>query len=437
MEKVDVVVVGAGLAGLAAAIVLADEGIQVLVVERGEYPGSKNVSGGRLYLEPVRPFLPEELWQDAPFERRVVKERVTLCSERGSVTATVCSDRFSEADHSVTILRSTFDQWLAEQATARGALVVPGYKVDGLLRDGDKVVGVRSGEADIGSDVVVLAEGILGFLAAEAGLRDRLSPRDFAVGVKEIIELPAERLEERFGVAEGSGVAQLFLGDITDGMVGGGFLYTNRESLSLGLVVGSEDLALRARTGEATEGEIPGPHELMEAFKSRPEIAPLIRGGHSVEYSAHGVLEGGGRSIKRLHADGVLAVGDAAGLAQNLGITVRGMDFALASGAIAGRAVALARQAGDFSSASLARYDELLSESFVLKDIATFKHLPRLLETPRVFQLYPDLVCELATDLYTFDSEPKPRLIGSTLSLLRKRLPLGAVLRDVWAARKV
>ncbi|MCX6069517.1 MAG: FAD-dependent oxidoreductase, partial [Chloroflexi bacterium] len=133
MDKVEVVVVGGGLAGLATALVLAEAGAEVLVVERGDYPGSKNVTGGRLYLEPVRPFLPAELWDDAPFERQVVRERLTVVARESSASLELTGDRFRRERHSFTLLRAPFDRWLADQAAARGALVVPGYKVDGLL----------------------------------------------------------------------------------------------------------------------------------------------------------------------------------------------------------------------------------------------------------------------------------------------------------------
>lgn len=432
MDKVEVVVVGAGLSGLATALVLADSGVEVLVVERGDYPGSKNVTGGRLYVEPVKPFLPTELWDDAPFERQVVKERLTLVAPTASVTTELASDRFREVPHSFTVLRAKLDRWLAEQATARGALVVSGYKVDGLIVDGDRVVGIRSGEADIHADVVVSAEGILGFLAAEAGLRQRLEPRDYAVGVKEIIELPAATIQDRFGLADGEGAAQLFMGTITANMVGGGFLYTNRESLSLGLVIGLHDLA-----GQDQKAEPLDPHQLMEAFKARPEIRPLIAGGQPAEYSAHAVLEGGLRSVKRLYRDGMLLTGDAAGFSQNLGLSVRGMDFALASGAIAAKAIIHARWQGDYSARTLAIYEQMLNDTFVLKDLQTFRHLPDFIENPRLFGLYPQAVCETFEALFWFGREPKERLSSTAFRGLRRRLASLDLLRDALAARKV
>jgi electron transfer flavoprotein-quinone oxidoreductase len=431
VDKVEVVVVGGGLAGLATALVLAEAGVEVLVVERGDYPGSKNVTGGRLYLEPVRPFLPAELWDDAPFERQVVRERLTVVAPESSASLELTGDRFRRERHSFTLLRAPFDRWLADQAAARGALIVPGYKVDGLLVEGTRVMGVRSGEADVQAEVVVSAEGALGFLTREAGLSVSREPRDYALGMKEIIELPAERIEERFGLEKGQGAAQLFFGSLTESMMGGGFLYTNKDSLSLGLVVGIRDLMQQGDHGNPTE-----PHDMLEAFKRRPEVRPLIEGGHSVEYSAHAILEGGLRSVGKLHRDGMLVVGDAAGLSQNLGLTVRGMDFALASGAMAAQTILRARKAGDFSATTLEHYDRTLRESFVIRDLETFRGLPAFLENPRLFGVYPQVATGLLEELFWIGEHPKERFSRTIVRALRAALPGRSAVRDLLAALK-
>jgi electron transfer flavoprotein-quinone oxidoreductase len=429
VDKVEVVVVGGGLAGLATALVLAEAGVEVLVVERGDYPGSKNVTGGRLYLEPVTPFLPAELWDDAPFERQVVRERLTVVTAESSASLELTGDRFRRERHSYTLLRAPFDRWLADQAAARGALVVPGYKVDGLLVEGTRVIGVRSGEAEVQAEVVVSAEGALGFLAREAGLSVSREPRDYALGLKEIIELPAERIEERFGLEKGQGAAQLFFGSLTEGMMGGGFLYTNKDSLSLGLVVGIRDLMQQGDRGNPIE-----PHDMLEAFKMRPEVRPLIQGGHSVEYSAHAIVEGGLRSVGKLHRGGMLVVGDAAGFSQNLGLTVRGMDYALASGAMAAQTILHARKMGDFSATTLAHYDRALRESFVMRDLETFRNLPDFLENPRLFEVYPQVATGLLEELFWIGEQPKERFSRTVLRTMRAGLPGMSAIRDLLAA---
>ena len=428
MEKVDIIVVGAGLAGLAAAHELAAKGFEVLVVERGDYPGSKNVSGGRLYVNPLRSMLPD-LWEDAPLERPVTSERLCIMSEEAATTVELTSQRLREPPHqSYTVLRSRFDRWFADRVAERGGLIVPKYMVDDLLIDNGRVVGIRAGSDEIGADVVVAADGALSFMAEKAGLRQRHDPANFAVGIKEVIELPTGVIEDRFNVSPGHGAAQLCFGAITEGVTGGGFIYTNRESLSLGLVVGVKALM---------EHDPPlAAHELMERFKTRPEIQVLIAGGELVEYSAHTIPEGGLDAVPKLFADGIVVVGDAAGLALNMGVTVRGMDFALASGVMAAGAVADARQQGDYSAKTLAGYQKRLQESFFYKDLQTFRHMPQFLENPRLFADYPAAVCGLMEELMWVGEGPKKKLSSTAFHEIWSRIGLSA-LRDLWALRKV
>jgi electron transfer flavoprotein-quinone oxidoreductase len=432
-EKVDVVIVGAGLAGLGCAYHLAGAGLDVLVVERGDYPGSKNVSGGRLYLEPVRRFYPElfgpEGLAQVPFERAVVKERLTLLAEAGATSVELHAPSWSGPQpHSVTVLRGKFDAWLAEQATGRGAMVVPRYKVDELVWEGSQVVGIVSAGDEIRADVVAAADGALSFIAERAGLRGRHDPDHFALGMKEVIELPGGTLEERFGVEARDGVAQLYFGSVTQGVMGGGFVYTNRESLSIGMVLGMGSLSGRSSALQA--------HELLESFKARPEIGPLIADGRVLEYSAHAIPEASHQVMPRLVCDGLLVLGDAAGLALNLGVTVRGMDLALASGAMAARAILDARRERDFSARSLGRYEAALAGSFVQRDLRTFHRMHAFLHNPRLYGDYPELAMGLLQGLLHIGEGPKPRLFGTALRALR-RVPPHHLLRDLWQARKL
>jgi electron transfer flavoprotein-quinone oxidoreductase len=221
VERVDVAVVGAGLAGLSCAYTLAKAGLDVLVVERGDYPGSKNVTGGRLYMNPVRQYLPE-VWKDAPFERHITKERLSMLSEDTAITMELRPEAYNkEPYHSYTLLRPTFDKWLAEKTSAAGAAIVSKYKVEGLLRDGGKVSGIKAEGEDIAANVVVAADGALSFIAQEAGLRSKHRPENFAVGTKETIELPRKVLEDRFNLLGDEGAAQLYFGNVTKGMTGG------------------------------------------------------------------------------------------------------------------------------------------------------------------------------------------------------------------------
>ena len=425
MEKFDVIIAGAGLAGLAAAWTLAGEGVEVVVLERGDYPGSKNVSGGRLYLNPVRDLFPG-LWDGAPFERAIVREGATLMARNRSFTFHYTgSELRTDKPQSYSILRSKFDRWFSERVEERGGMILAKTLVTDLVLENGRVCGVIAGGDELRADVVIACDGVLSLLPEKAGLRAPGRPHDFAVGIKEVIRLDRQVIDDRFNVGEGEGAAHLFAGDITKGLFGGGFLYTNGESLSLGLVVSIEDIAKEEAAGDA-----PG---LFEAFKARPEIEPLIRGGETMEYGAHVIPEGGYRALARLCGDGVLVAGDSAGFALNLGFTVRGMEYALASGYYAAKAVIEAKKAGRFDAATLAAYPQSLEESFVLKDFQTFKDTPRVLSNPHLFGHYPELIGNLMRDLYAVPAGPK----SPVFTTLRKHLTLSELWTMLLDAKEV
>src|SRR5680860_813274 len=154
MEKVDCIIVGGGLAGLSAAYGLASEGVEVLVIERGDYSGAKNVTGGRLYVSPIAEIYPE-LWEEAPLERRVTRELLTFMAEGSHTTVEVAADRFRTGPpRSHTVLRAKLDQWLADKVMEKGGMVITKNRVDSILKDGDRVVGISAGGDEIGADAV-------------------------------------------------------------------------------------------------------------------------------------------------------------------------------------------------------------------------------------------------------------------------------------------
>ena len=402
MEKFDVIIVGAGLAGLAAAYTLAGEGLEVLVLERGDYPGAKNVTGGRLYINPVRELFPD-LWKKAPLERFISHEGVTIMSRERSVTINYEGDELRQEPYqSYSILRARFDRWLAKQAERKGAMLVDKTRVDDLIKVDGRVSGVVAGGDELYADVVIACDGVLSLVAEKAGLRQPGKPEDHAVGFKEIIELDQKLINERFGLEGNEGLARMFMGEVTRGKFGGGFLYTNKDSISLGIVVGIKDLMLGQPAVQAPL--------LLDEFKQRPEIAVLIRGGETVEYSAHAIPEGGYQAMSKLFGDGILLAGDAAGFSMNIGVTVRGMEYALASGYYAAQAVIAAKKAEDFSARGLAVYQELLGQSFVMEDFKNFQEAPHALENPRLFQHYPEMLGNMMRDIYAVPAGPKNRL---------------------------
>ena len=397
-DKFDVIIVGAGLAGCISAYLLAKAGLETLVIERGNFPGSKNVTGGRLYAHSIEKIFPN-FAEEAPVERCIVHEKVSFMDGSSSVTLDYASPEAAEpGSRSYAVLRSKFDQWLAEQAESEGASIVPGVHVDDLIvRDG-KVCGVIAGGEEMEADVVLLADGVNSMLGQKLGMVTGVNAHNTGVGVKEVIELSRQQINDRFGCMDNEGAAWLFVGSPSDGQMGGGFLYTNEDSVSLGLVFGLHNI-------DKVSKSIP---QMMEDFKNHPTVKPLIAGGKTVEYSAHVVPEGGYDMVPKMVGDGVLIAGDAAGLCLNIGFTIRGMDLAIASGEAAANAIIKAKEAGDFSEAGLASYKTTLDNSFVMKDLQLYKKVPGFLDNPRMFNQYPTMMTGIMKDLYTMNGTSAP-----------------------------
>ncbi len=405
-ERFDAIVVGAGPAGSAAALTLARKKFSVLLVERGRAPGSKNMFGGRIYAWPLFDLLPD--WsKDCPVERLVTQEHLAFLSEDASLGLAFDSPKLTEGKAaSFTALRAKFDAWLAKKAEDAGAMLVTGIRVDDLWREGGRVRGVYVAPDDrVAADVVVIAEGATSTLVRKAGLKADLEPREVSVGVKETIELPAETIQDRFHLGEKEGAAYLYAGYASLGLRGGGFLYTNKASVSLGLVVSSEDLARRKLEVQ----------DVQTKFRMHPAIQKLVKGGKLVEYSAHLVPELGKRMMPQLVGDGVLVAGDSAGFLINNGYTFRGVDLAMASGMAAGEAVDAARAAGGMSAAHLAGYERALRAHNVLTDLEAFSRAPLYLKNERLFDVYPRLLIDLAERIYRVDGTARERLVDTVL----------------------
>lgn len=412
MSDFDAIVVGGGLAGSVAAYTLASAEKSVLVVERGNYCGAKNMTGGRIYTHSLAKIFPD--YQDAPLQRKVTHERISLMSPDSNFTIDYSTRELEQAGkESYTVLRGPFDQWLAEKAEDAGAEYICGIAVEDLMIENGKVCGVIAGEDEITADVVILADGVNSLLTSKAGLSKKAPAiHQVAVGAKETIELPADVIESRFLCNPGEGASWLFAGDCSNGIIGGAFVYANEESVSVGIV---------ATMSEVLKQDIPV-YQMLENFKNRPEIKPLIAGGKLVEYSGHVVPEGGIHMMPEIIGDGVLVVGDAAMLCMNLGYTVRGMDLAVESGSIAAKAAIKALDAGDTSKAGLGVYKSMLDNSFIMRDMNMYAEAPEFLENcPGMFRGYPEMIRDIMTPLFMVDGEPRQHVMKLAMPQVKKQ----------------
>ena len=427
MEKFDAIVVGAGPAGSTSAYVMARAGLKVVVFERGKYPGAKNTWGGALFGPQLHHLFPR-FWDEAPVERFVARHVLCYLGKRGLISLHLKSMDFESPPYNgFVLLRARFDSWLAKKAQAAGAILVTGMRIDDLMIKDERIVGVKAGKEQFFADVVVLAEGVNSLLTGKAGLRKELSPRDLKQGVKEVIRLPSETIEERFNLRGREGVAMEFIGAPTKGLPGGGFLYTNRDSLSLGLVVELDYLVKRRVRAS----------DLLEEFKNHPEVAKLIEGGQTVEYSAHLIPGGGLKGIPRLYRAGLLVTGDAASLVLGTGLVLQGANFAIASGVAAAEAVKVAKQKGDFSEQTLAYYESLLNTSFVLRDLQTFKRAPEFLKNERIYETYPELIFEWLEKIFRDDGQPRDRALAILRKIAKDKLQFWRAVSDflkMWRA---
>jgi len=420
-EGFDAVVVGAGPAGSAAALALARAGRSVVMVERGPFPGSKNVYGGVVYGRVLDGIVPG-WWEEVPVERWVVRRSTMMMTGSQSLSIDYRSDAWGTAPfNGMTTTRSRFDSWMAAQATAAGARLLTSTVATGLVRDGlGRVVGVRTDRegAALRARVVIACDGVNSFLAKEAGLLPPAEASHHTLGVKEVLELPREVIDDRFGVRPHEGVDIEMIG-CTRGIPGGGFLYTNVDTVSVGVVVSLPQLA---ESGAR-------PEELIADLKDHPAIAPYLRGSSLLEYSAHLIPEGGYDTMPPLAIDGMVVAGDAAAMTLAAGLWLEGVNFAIGSGFAAGRAVDRAIAGDDCSARGLGSYRADLEDQFVLADHKRLRKAPSLLLSERVQQRYPGLICDLAEGMFTVTNPtPKPGGLRITRSAAAKH---GVTLRQL------
>ena len=423
----DVIIVGAGIAGCVTAYQLAQQGRSVLLIERGEAAGAKNLSGGVLYSRGIQEVFPDFL-TEAPVERRITRNCVNFLNAGSSVGIDYQDARLADPVNAVTVLRAKLDAWLAAKCEEAGVLVMPGVRVDRVLTEaaaakngggstaraangaaGKRVVGVQAGDDELRAQVVVAADGVNSFLARDAGLRQKEPLNHLAVGVKSVVSLPRETIEARFNLTGDEGAALAVVGDCTQGVGGGGFLYTNTDSLSVGIVVRLDDLTAQQKVVT----------DVFDHFLEHRFIAPYLDGGELSEYGCHLVAEGGMSMIGEIAMDGMVIVGDAAGLTLNTGLTVRGMDLAVASAVAAAAGIGSALEKKDTSKAGLAGYRERFFASYAGQDMKTYAGAPAFLERERMYKQYGELFADVLYGAFNLDTKPRRHLLSVARRALR------------------
>ena len=409
----DVIVIGGGIAGCVTAYQLARQGRSVVLIERGEAPGSKNLSGGVLYCRGMQKVFPDFL-DEAPVERRITRNYINFLNAESSIGIDYKDARLADPVNAVTVLRAKLDPWLAERCEEAGVFIMSGVRVDRVLTEegatGKRVVGVQAGEDQLRAHVVVAADGVNSFIAREVGLRTKPPLNHLATGVKCVVKMPRETIESRFNLTGDEGAAFAVVGDCTEGVGGGGFMYTNTDSISVGVVLRLDDLTAKEKVAT----------DVFDHFLSHPYIAPYLEGGEVAEYGCHLVAEGGMAMVGEIDMDGLVVVGDAAGLTLNTGLTVRGMDLAVASAVAAATGIGSALDHKDTSTAGLAGYREAFFASPAGQDMKTYAKAPGFLEIKRTYQDYGELFGNVLYGAFNLDDKPREHLLKVAFTALKK-----------------
>lgn len=415
----DVIIVGAGPAGSMAALKLARAGLKVVMLERGRYPGAKNMFGGLLHNTPVLNEMLPAFWERAPLERHVYKKVLAFMTPTSSVSLTFKTEDFKQLPYNgCTVFRPVFDNWLAGEAVKEGALLLCDCTAEDLIRKNGQVVGVtvKGRDGELRSNILIAADGILSFMAKKAGLRQDFRAADMGLGIKLLLGLPEATIDERFHLVRDEGADISFVGT-TDGLRGGSFLYTNRESVSIGMVVHLDSLKASGKT----------PYQVLDELLRHPHVRKLLKGAVPLEYSAHLIPEGGIKAMPQVYTGGMMLAGDAAGLCYTNGINLEGINLAMTSGALAAETALQAIEAKDYSAKMISLYKKKLDDSFIVKDMTTFKNAVGMMHMERLFQTYPEIISNILEKIYRVEGTPRSKI----LKLARKETLAKVGLKDL------
>lgn len=423
-DDFDVIVVGAGMAGGSAAVRLAQGGANVLLLERGAEPGSKNLSGGVLWGHDLDRILPN-WWREMPVERHLVRKRFGFLTAESAISFDLEDAGWRQEPYVAhTVLRARTDAWLAKKAEEAGATLVSSVPVERLNWEGNRVHGIIQGGETMTAPVTIVADGANSRVSLGTPIRPhaRLSGEATELGIKEVYRLDPAVIQDRFSVGPGEGHAEEWVtGIFPPGVMGGGFLYTNRETVSVGLILNIQSLF----------GKGVYSHDLMEQFKLHPTIAARLRGAELAEYGAKLISSGWASRPASFYGDGWMVAGDAAGFVFSNGLTIQGMNYAVRTGLEAAETALAAKAAGDSGAARLAEYERRLTSTSVIPDFRNFARMDRVKWNPRFYTAYPKFASELFRGMFTERGGPKQPV----RKLLRKAqraagIPTSTLLKD-------
>ncbi len=395
-NRTEVIVIGAGPAGVSAAITLARAGKKVVLTDRADSPGEKNMFGGEIYTPQTLEIFPSFL-DEAPLERPITEQRIIMLNEKDSVSFSYKQNN-ETTPCGFSVIRAKWDKWCVEQAIKEGACFAPKTLVKELLVENGKTTGIITEQNEIfRADIVIIADGVNSLLAKQHNFRKDFTDADVTVNVKEVFKIPKEQLENRFNIDDNSGCGAKILGGPLKDIFAMGFLYTYQNAISLGVGISLDELKKVKLK----------PFEILDKLKEHPSIKPYIKNAEMIEYSSHLIPEGGIKSLPKLYSDGVMIIGDAAMLVNN--VHFEGTNLAMLSGKFAAETAIAAIEKKDFSSSMLSLYVKKLNESIIMKDLKTHKNSIEFVKKhiSTITSLYPKLACDFFKVLTCASSKPK------------------------------
>ena len=437
MEKYDVAIIGGGSSGLAALKQLSKLGKQAILLEAGNKIGSKNVSGGILYSKKPKKGtvtnvedLYDNFLEDAPFERKITKYLLHSTSKDKNYSMDLTAAHDYQSNFGCTVLMNKLNFWFAKQAIETsqnfGGGIIPGVHVNAITWNEMSNAIIHTDELDdFEVRAIIAADGVNSEIAEMVGARPKFTPSQLYQGVKIIIKLPEKIINERFNLSSGEGAAHLFAGDVTLNHIGGGFLYTNHDTLSIGAVYHFDSLLKNPvepytlidallnnpMISELIQDTVPITKELdkslsqEEQLKTRFDIAKLIKDWNDMrgyyftsacenpddvksrldaieeqmtekfgisfgikhvesEYSAKLIPDGKRCRMEKPFFKNILFVGDAAGRGIFIGPRIEGLNVGIDDGVLAANAVARSLDRNDFSENHLGEYySQLVADS--------------------------------------------------------------------------